>query len=111
MNLKGLAKSVRAKIAKERVDRLPDDFRGVLGQTAPIHHGLTGETAIWSDAKRTIPMEYENVHRLFQEYRRSSPGDKGKMFAQLCKMLDEIAPKGCYFTKRYGMWGFWEDDV
>ena len=78
---------------------------------APTEHGLSGKNAIWSAAERTIPKEYENVHGLIQEYWKASSGDKGKIFDQLYKMLNEISPKGCYFTKRYGIWGFWEDDV
>lgn len=111
LDLAKLAEPLAAKFGKKAVKRLPDEFRGVLGHATSKAKGKIPSDDIWLSVERSIPFEFREVHIIVREYWKAAPAEKGRIFARLCDYLNEIAPKGCQFTRRYGIWGFWEKDI
>jgi hypothetical protein len=111
LKLTGTAKYVRDKLEKKVYKKLQDDYRGALSFVAEGRHKGPSTDDVWMAVERSIPLEYKEVHNIIRQYWKAAPREKGPLFAMLCDALNEIAPRGCQFTRRYDVWGFWEKDI
>ena len=87
---------------------LPDSFKGILDYSGLIKEFPDGKTVIVMELERIIPLDYEEIHKLTNQYWDLTDEAGKSEFKRIQTALNEIAPKGCYFGRRNGAWGFWE---
>jgi uncharacterized protein (DUF3820 family) len=89
--------------------RLPDSYKGILDYTGPIKEFPEGKVGLVMELEKIIPIDYDNIHKLIAEFWSYRDDRRKGIFKRIQSAVSEIAPKGCYFGRLNGAWGFWEN--